>query len=105
MKGRDRGLQPERTAMAWQRTALGIGGVAALLVHHGAGRVALMVPAAGALAGALALLVVVEARYERMAREVAAGDSPMGPRLVRLTALGVVLLALVACAVVVSTAL
>ncbi|MBI2244376.1 MAG: DUF202 domain-containing protein [Nocardioides sp.] len=98
------GLQPERTAMAWQRTALGIGGVSALLVHHAEGRVALALPGGVGLAGALVLLVLVEQRYQRTIRKVSAGDSPMGPGLVRWTAFGTVLLSLAATGVVVGTA-
>ncbi len=90
--------------MAWQRTALGIGGVSALLVHHAEGRIALAVPGGAGLAGALVLLVLVEQRYQHTIRRVSVGDSPMGPGLVRWTALGTVLLSLAAIGVVVGTA-
>ncbi len=104
MTGRDSGLQPERTAMAWQRTALGLGGVSALLVHDAESRIALAVPGVVGLAGALALLLLVEQRYEHTIRRVTSGDAPMGPRLVRCTAYGTVLLAVAAVVVVVGVA-
>ncbi len=89
----DPGLQAERTAMAWQRTALGIGGVSALLLHHAEGAILPSLPGAVGLLGALGLLVVVEARYLHNSRHGHAGNSPMGRRMVRAVAVGVVLLA------------
>ena len=100
MSSRDTGLPAERTAMAWQRTALGIGGVSALVVHHAGGRPLLVAPGAAGLLGALLLLLVVEERYHRTLHKVSSGDSPMGPTLVRWTAVGTVLLALAAVVVV-----
>jgi len=101
---RDTGLQPERTAMAWQRTALGVGGVSALLVHDAESRIALAVPGVAGLAGALALLILVERRYEHTIRRVSSGETPMGPTLVRWTAWGTVLLSVSAVAVVLGVA-
>ena len=99
----DPGLQAERTAMAWQRTALGIGGVSALLLHHADGAVLASLPGAAGLLGALGLLVVVEARYVHNSRHGETGNSPMGPAMVRGVASGTVLLA-VATLVVLATA-
>jgi hypothetical protein len=79
--------------MAWQRTALGIGGVSALLLHHADGAILPSLPGAAGLLGALVLLVVVEARYVHNSRHGEAGNSPMGPAMVRGAAGGTVLLA------------
>lgn len=79
--------------MAWQRTALGIGGVSALLLHHADGAILPSLPGLAGLLGALGLLVVVEARYLHSTRHGEAGNSPMGPAMVRAVAGGAVLLA------------
>ena len=55
------GLQAERTAMAWQRTALGLGGVSALLLHHAGGELGPSVPGAAGMLAALVVLLMVEA--------------------------------------------
>ena len=88
----DPGLQAERTAMAWQRTALGIGAVSALLLHHADGAILPSLPGVVGLLGAVGLLVVVEARYVHNSRHGEAGNSPMGPAMVRAVASGAVLL-------------
>ena len=93
------GLQAERTAMAWQRTALGLGGVSALLLHHAGGKVGPSVPGVAGLLAALGVLLLVEARYLRR------GDgeldaSPMGVGPVRAIAAVTVLLAISAVVVV-----
>lgn len=63
MTGRDPGLQPERTSLAWQRTGLSGAVVLALLVRDGIVHHAPMALAAGAcLAVAVVLCVVVTAR-------------------------------------------
>lgn len=86
--------------MAWQRTALGIGAVSALLIHHAQGRLKLSVPGAAGLLAALVLLLVVEARTVRSYRQGQTLRTPMGPRLARAVSLGTMLLALAAVAVV-----
>jgi uncharacterized membrane protein YidH (DUF202 family) len=88
----DIGLPVERTAMAWQRTALGVGGVSALLLHIADRSPLASVPGLTGLLFALLLLVVSERRYVRMIRKVAAGESPLARRVIRLVAVGVVLL-------------
>ena len=93
------GLQAERTAMAWQRTALGLGGVSALLLHHAGGKLAPSVPGAAGLLAALVVLLLVEARYLRKDREELEA-SPMGVGPVRGVAAATVLLALSAVVVV-----
>lgn len=79
----DPGLQAERTAMAWQRTALGVGAVGALLVHHAGGVSAKAVPGLLGLAVALVLLVAAERRYVTTVRRVRAGHPTASPALVR----------------------
>jgi uncharacterized membrane protein YidH (DUF202 family) len=93
------GLQAERTAMAWQRTALGLGGVSALLLHHAGGKVAPSIPGVAGLLAALGMLLLVEARYLRRDR----GEletSPMGTGPVRAVAAVTVLLSVAAVVVV-----
>ena len=98
----DPGLQAERTAMAWQRTALGLGAVSALLVRQAGGDPLAAAPGAVGLLAAVALLVVVETRYLRTHRHVAEGTEAMGPRLVRALGWGTALLAVGALGVVVA---
>jgi uncharacterized membrane protein YidH (DUF202 family) len=82
----DPGLQSERTAMAWQRTALGLGGVAALLLHQAKGDPLTAAPGVAGMLVALVVLVVAERRYERTVRHVVAGRGPASPALVRTMA-------------------
>lgn len=86
--------------MAWQRTALGIGAVSALLLHHAGGRVGPSVPGGAGLIAALVLLLVIEGRHVRSHRDVESGRSPMGRPLVSAVSFGSILLALTAIAVV-----
>ena len=72
----DAGLQAERTAMAWQRTALGLGGVSALLLHDSGGRLLAALPGLLGLGVATLLLILTEVRYEQTVRRVAAGRHP-----------------------------
>ena len=82
----DQGLQAERTMIAWQRTALGLGAIGALIVHSASrhplgwylGGIGLLV--------SLGLLVTAERRYVETVRLVAAGRSPVSPRAIRLLA-------------------
>lgn len=90
----DTGLQSERTAMAWQRTALGLGGMSALLLHQAHGSRLAAVPGVAGMLVALGFLVVAERRYEHTVRRVSAGDAPAGPVLVRMVAVATVALAL-----------
>lgn len=96
----DAGLQAERTAMAWQRTALGIGGVSALLLHRAEGAGLAAAPGAAGLVAAVGVLLSVEARYVRTRRHVEAGTNPMGRGAVRAIAATTVLLAVAALVVV-----
>ncbi|ABH00878.1 conserved hypothetical protein (plasmid) [Rhodococcus jostii RHA1] len=99
----DVGLQAERTAMAWQRTALGVGGVSALLLHLAAGRFPAAVAGLAGLSASLLLLLLSEQRYVRLVKKVAAGEPPPAPGLVRLLAAGVVILAVSALALLLLT--
>jgi putative membrane protein len=68
--------QPERTALAWQRTGLGVLAVAGLLGHRAVEdeRAALLVLAgAAALLGLAVLGVLAPARYRDIRAAVAAG--------------------------------
>ena len=88
----DPGLQAERTAMAWQRTALGLGGVGALLVHHAGGIGPRSIPGVLGLLVALALVVASERRYEGTGRRVRSGAPTHSRFLVRTVAVSTVLL-------------
>jgi uncharacterized membrane protein YidH (DUF202 family) len=92
-------LQSERTAMAWQRTALGVGAIGAVLVHSGSFFSA-VVGALGLIV-ALALLVLTERRYERIMRKVQGGEPASHPALMLAMSAVVVLLAIAALALVV----
>ncbi|MGR7025245.1 DUF202 domain-containing protein [Geodermatophilus sp. URMC 62] len=92
--------QPERTALSWQRTGLGLLGVAALLAHRAAlsGRV---LPGALAAVVALAGLAVLGLLAPRRARALARAAAA-APRAAALATAAVVLSAAAAAAVVVS---
>ena len=96
----DVGLPAERTAMAWQRTALGLAGFSALLVHLAGGGLLLAVPGVLGLVIALFVLVVGERRYSWTVRRVAAKESPLAPHLVGWLTTGVVFLSVSALVVV-----
>ena len=91
--------QPERTALAWQRTGLGTMGVAGLLGH---GAVESQRPGVLVLAGTAALLGLAvlgglaPVRYRQVRRMVAAGTGAAAPRLVAAAASAVALVALAA---------
>jgi putative membrane protein len=77
--------QPERTALAWQRTGLGVLAVAGILAHGALldGRVSLVVLAGiGALLALAVLGVLGPVRYRRARRDVAAGAPVGAPGLV-----------------------
>ncbi len=72
----DVGLQAERTAMAWERTALGVGGVSALMLHDTGSAVLAKVPGLIGLTAALGLLVLAQVRYEHTVRRLESGLTP-----------------------------
>jgi putative membrane protein len=97
--------QPERTALAWQRTGLGVLGVAGLVAHRAVeheNRLLLVVAGAAALLGLGVLGGLAPVRYRQVLRRRAAG-LPMPARgpLTAATA-AVVLTALAAAAAVIT---
>jgi hypothetical protein len=82
--------------MAWQRTALGLGGVAALLLHHATDDPLTAAPGVAGMLVALFVLLVAERRYERTVRRVVAGEGAAGVALVRTLAATTVALAVAA---------
>lgn len=89
----DPGLQAERTAISWQRTALSAGAFSALLLHSGGPRLGTRVPGAIALVVSLLLLVVAERRYVDMVINIHAESTPTSPQALRRVSLAVVLIA------------
>jgi putative membrane protein len=90
--------QPERTALAWQRTGLGVLAVAGLLAHRAAEeerRVLLVLAGAAGLLGLL-LGVLAPVRYRDVRRRVAAGTGVSAPRLVVVATATVLVVAAVA---------
>jgi putative membrane protein len=86
--------QPERTALAWQRTGLGVLGVGGLLVHRAleqGSAVLVLVAAVVALLGLAVLGGLAPARYRQVQRRPAAA-----PRMVAGATGAVVLVALAA---------
>lgn len=85
--------------MAWQRTALGVAGIGALLLHAtrdaGATRW-LAAPGIAAMTAAVALLVVAERRYDMSLLRIERGRQPLARISVRVLAVGVFVLALLA---------
>ena len=96
----DEGLQAERTAMAWQRTALGLGGVSALLLHDTGGRLLATLPGLVGLGVATLLLVLTEVRYEQTVRRVASGRHTAASGQVLTLAVTIVGLAVMAIALI-----
>ena len=82
--------------MAWQRTALGVAGVSALLLHQTGGRLVATLPGLLGLGLATMLLVLGELRYEGTTGAIGAGADPVDPRLPLLLAGTVTLLAAMA---------
>jgi uncharacterized membrane protein YidH (DUF202 family) len=96
----DRGLQAERTRLAWSRTALSFGAVGALMLHAGisTGNRLQEVPGLIALCSAAATYLLGVSRYHATTRKVPRGQPMTSAGAVRtLTALAAltVVLALV----------
>jgi putative membrane protein len=93
--------QPERTALAWQRTGLGVLAVAGLLGHRAVVEerpLLLALAAGGALLGLAVLGALAPLRYRQIRGRVAAGAGAAAPRLV-VAATAIVLLVGVGAAV------
>jgi putative membrane protein len=77
--------QPERTALAWQRTGLGMLAVAGLLAHRAVEEerpVLLVLAGTAALLGLVVLGALAPVRYRGVRRRVAEGTGAAAPRLV-----------------------
>ena len=95
--------QPERTALAWQRTGLGVLAVAGLLGHralHTDGPALLVAAGGAALLGLAVLGALAPLRYRRVQRRVARGSGVCDPWAARAATGVVVLTALAAAAAV-----
>ncbi|HEX6249716.1 MAG TPA: DUF202 domain-containing protein [Nocardioidaceae bacterium] len=88
----DVGLAAERTAMAWQRTALALAVFAAVLVRLADRDLVVAVPGLAGMALGLALLVLGQRRYSRIVDQVQADRSSQAPRLVAVLTLGTAVL-------------
>ncbi|MGY2002043.1 DUF202 domain-containing protein [Blastococcus sp. SYSU DS1024] len=96
--------QPERTALSWQRTGLGLLAVAGLVGHRAVhlGRPTLLVLAGvAALLGLAVLGGLAPARYRQVQRQVAAEGAVVGRSAARGATAAVVLTALAAAVAVV----
>ncbi len=82
--------------MAWQRTALGVGGVSALMLHQTGGSLSSAWPGLAGLLLTTALLVLSEWRYERSVSPINPGSDPLRAPLMLLLALTVTSLAVLA---------
>lgn len=79
----DVGAQAERTALAWQRTGLGLLAVGALLLHEAGGglrALAVVVGLADVATGAVLSVVIARLRYRRTLASVTAGRTPVARR-------------------------
>jgi putative membrane protein len=87
-----RETQPERTALSWTRTALGVVAVAALIGHRAVvgGHPRVLVPAGVCALLGVALAGGVGAVRDRRVRDLAAQDEAVGAPGLALFATGVV---------------
>ena len=96
--------QPERTALAWQRTGLGVLAVAGLLGHRAVEdhrAVLLVLAGAAALLGLAVLGALAPARYRDVRASVAAAGGAAAPRPVALVTAVVLLVGVLAAVAVV----
>ncbi len=99
----DPGLQAERTAISWQRTALSVGAFSVLLLHTGGARLGTRVPGALALLVSLLLLLVAERRYVDMLININRQSTPSSPQALRRVSLAVVFIALLSLGVILAS--
>lgn len=95
--------QPERTALAWQRTGLGVLAVAGLVAHGAveqASPVLLAVSGAAALLGLAVLGGLAPVRYRQVRRRRATGTAMSAPALLAAATAAAALVALAAAAAV-----
>ena len=94
----DEGLQPERTALAWDRTGLAMIVAGALLVRDWSASTPYLFAAAGGVMMAVGGVVLIAAytRYGRLHRVLRTGGDVTNPRLVRLVGVSTVAFSLVA---------
>lgn len=101
--------QPERTALAWQRTGLGVIGIGGLVTHHAlraSSPQLLVVAGATALLGLAVLGALAPVRYRRLQRQTDADPAGVAvPDLLRVVTVIVVLTALAALVTVLSVGL
>ena len=91
--------QPERTALAWQRTGLGVLAVAGLLGHRAVEderAVLLVLAGAAALLGLAVLGALAPARYRDVRASLAAAGGAAAPRPVALVTAVVLLVGVLA---------
>ncbi|WBU37539.1 DUF202 domain-containing protein [Homoserinibacter sp. YIM 151385] len=76
----DAGLQPERTALAWRRTALamGVGALLGARILPDLAGLWTLVPSLLCLAAAGGIAAASQLRYRRVHRALVAGESPRG---------------------------
>jgi uncharacterized membrane protein YidH (DUF202 family) len=98
----DLGLQHERTALAWDRTALGLMVVGVFSVRVAGGGVGELVHLPGYLVTGLgaALLWLGARRYRHRDADLRAGASPVRPRLIVLTGVATIVMGLASLALV-----
>jgi putative membrane protein len=97
--------QPERTALAWQRTGLGVLGVAGLLGHRAVQQqhaVLLVIAGIAALLGLAVLGALAPVRYRDVRRRVTAGGG-VAARAPAAVVAGIVLIVAAVAAVAVLT--
>lgn len=83
----DVGAQAERTALAWQRTGIGLMAAGALVVRWTVTERFPPWPGASLVAfGAFASLVLARQRYRRVLQRVRAGETPLSRYLIPSTA-------------------
>jgi putative membrane protein len=88
--------QLERTALAWQRTGLGVLAVAGLVAHRAVEEerpILLVLAGAAALLGLVVLGWLAPVRYRNVRRRVTAGTGAAAPRLAAGVTATVVLVA------------